>query len=280
MTRSLTLCFKMTRPHLIVLATLSTWVVTRLSGGPNTAPTLQIVAPVVMALSVLGASLYHFGAANAMYAKKNEALAVRNPWGRLALIIFGLVGILVAVVVTFHYLNRLCQAIVVVDATIVVFYARVLSRHWRTKNLPMAFVDISPLLLGWFCVGYRPYPGVPYGASAAFFAYLAREIVKDVQDIEVDRGFRATLPLYLGVALTRVIAGGMLLLTLVSLGLLWTKLPGHSWYVLLVYLGSVWSFLSVVQSLFFRPAGQEAREIKEIMLGSGWLLLTFFLHIL
>jgi len=46
----------------------------------------------------------------------------------------------------------------------------------------------------------------------AFLANLARELIKDIQDMEGDRGERTTLPMLIGVERTRLLAGSVILL--------------------------------------------------------------------
>ena len=196
--RSLTIVgLQVVRPKLILIAALSTYVVAMLSNGSHWITSAKIASPIAIALSVLGASLFHFGAANKMYTRKMEVLHA-SYFVRVALVILGLVSMFGAVRITFTYLNPACQLIVLLDAVIVIAYAGILSRHWLTKNLLIAFVCVSPVLLGWFA-GHRLHPSVPYGIFTIFFVHLAREIVKDIQDRVANNGLRLTLPLDLGV---------------------------------------------------------------------------------
>ena len=142
----------------------------------------------------------------------------------------------------------------------------------------IAFVCASPILLGWFA-GHRLNPSVPYGITVTFFAYLTREIVKDIQDREANHGYRHTLPLWLGATTARKIAAGVMTVSLVSLAIFGLKLWSDTWYALLPYI-IVWRYLlAAAYSLAFSPVGSEVRESKQILLGSCWLMLTFFLLI-
>ncbi|MFA6501115.1 MAG: UbiA family prenyltransferase [Patescibacteria group bacterium] len=269
---------KMTRFHLAVMAAIAAWVAAMLSNGPHWITVPKVAAPAIMFFAVIGASTFHFVAANPMYKRKNEHWAIDGWWHRASLIIFGLAGMLLAVGIASRYLNRYCQIVVAVDAVIIVCYAAWLSRYWLTKNLLIAVVCVSPIILGWLA-GHRTHPSMPYAILVAFFAYLAREIVKDVEDRYINHGRRITLPLWLGVEPARHIAGTVMLVADALLVVSGPRLQEHTWYVLLTYLVVLHVFLSVTHSLLFRPVGREHDEIKAILLGSGWLMLTFFLQI-
>ena len=272
--RSFNFALQVARPKLMLLSGLSTWVVAMLSNGPYWFTTPKLASPLTIVLTVFGASLYHFGAANTMYTRKSETLSISR-LTRWSLIVLGSIGMGAAVSLAFSYLSTACQLIVIFDVAILMAYAGVLSRHWLSKNLLMAIVCISPILLGWFA-GYRLNPNVPYGIAVTFFAYLAREIVKDIQDRRANCGYRHTLPLWLGVDPARRIAAGVLAVALVILVIFGIKLWQESWYVYIPYL-LVWKHLAkVAYCLICYPGGNEVAESEQIFLGSCWLMLTFF----
>jgi len=279
MTRSLAICLKMTRFRLAVMAAIAAWVAAMLSNGPHWLTVPKVAAPVIMFFGIIGASIFHFVVANPMYKRKNEHWAIDGWWRKTSLAIFGLAGMLLAIGIATMYLNRYCQAVVAVDAVIIVCYAGLLSRYWLTKNLLIAVACVSPIILGWL-TGHRTHPSMPYAILVAFFAYLAREIVKDVEDRHINHGRRITLPLWLGVEPARHIAGTVMLVADALLVVSGPRLQEHAWYVLLAFLAALAVFLSVTHSLLFRPVGREKEEEDNILLGSGWLLLTFFLQIL
>jgi hypothetical protein len=252
---------------------MATWVIAMLSNGPYWFTTAKVVSPAVMGLSVLSASLYHFGAANSMYARKNEVLSV-EPFVRRALIGLGVLGLALAVYLAVNYLNAACQIVVALDALIIVAYAGLLSRHWLTKNILMAFVCASPVLLGWLA-GHRLHPAVPYGIGVTFLTYLTREVVKDIQDRVVNHGHRLTLPLWLGVMPARRIASGLMFATTVVSVVFGTKLISYNWYTMIPYVLSLGLFLMTSYSLAFSQPGKEKKESAYILLGSFLMLVTF-----
>ena len=277
--RSFNSCMRIARPQHMLLAALTTWVMAMLSNGPHWFTPVKVAAPIVMALCVFGASLFHFGMANPMYSRKSESLAVRNPLILMALVTIGFDGMLTAIAIAFAYLNDACKALVVIDAIIIILYPELLSRHWRTKNGVIAFVCVSPILLGWFS-GHRLSPSVPYGIGMAFFSFLAREIVKDIQDRIVNHGYRWTLPLWLGIVSARYIAGACMLASMIIVGFFGATLWQYSWHAVIPYVCASGYFLATTLSLFLSCAGRrEAKESRQILLGNAWMILTFFLII-
>jgi 4-hydroxybenzoate polyprenyltransferase len=266
------------RPQHMLLAALTTWVAAMLSNGPHWFTTAKVVAPTIMAFSVFGASLFHFGAANQMYTRKSESLAVRDPALLDGLFFGGIASILTAIAITFTYLNETCRLIVVADATIILAYPNLLSRHWFSKNSLIAFVCVSPILIGWLA-GSHQHSSIPYGIGMAFFSFLAREIVKDVQDRKANHGYRWTLPLWLGVIPARRIAGACMLPSLVVAGGFGATLPRYHWYVAVPYCLAVAYSLIATHALFFVSNGREKKESEWILMGNACMVATFFLLI-
>ncbi|MEK7584344.1 MAG: UbiA family prenyltransferase [Patescibacteria group bacterium] len=196
--------YKVTRPVQIIAAASSTWVAALLSNGPDPFSSNKVAAAAAMGLGVLAASIFHYGAANRMYARKVwDLVEVENPAGFVAI---GIVIFTASCAIAVIYLPWECSAIAIADAIIVVLYARILSKRWVTKNTVIAFVCTTPILMGWWA-GHRLHPIVPYAIVIAFSAYLAREIVKDIQDIRANEGIRVTLPIQLGIIGAMRIAG-------------------------------------------------------------------------
>lgn len=275
--RSFNFCLTVTRPKLIVLSALSTWVIAMLSNGPHLFTTTKIMAPIAISLSVLGASVYHFGVANPMHTRKEESLEI-SLWARIVMGLIGFIIMLWALDIASKYLNTSCLIVVAFDAIVLTFYPNYLSRYWVSKNFLMALVCVSPILLGWFA-GDRMNSAVPYGISVTFFIYLCREIVKDIQDRNVNNGYRHTLPLTLGVERARRIASGAMMAGLFVLTIFGFYLIKNSWYAFIPYY-MIWRYLAkVAYALARHRCGNEKAEIKQIFVGSCWLMLTFFLLI-
>lgn len=260
------------RPHHVLMGAISTWIVAVLCGGNLVG---VFYAPQVMGLAILGTSLFYFGDSNDMYARKNKTLLIGS-WFRGLLIVSGVLLILSSVYISFGYLNFACQLTVILDGLIIMFYHRKLARRWLTKNLSIAWVCISPILLGMF-VGNSFYSSVLIGAVAVFLAYLAKEIVNDVKDLEVDKSHRRTLVLCLDVSWARHIA--CMVMTLSVACVLWFMLSINldQWYVFVSVLVTLIYFFRVIYSLGFKQTGQETTESTQIILGTSGLMISFFL---
>lgn len=214
--------FKVTRPVQFIAAALTTWGVALLSNGSDHFTTPKIAAAISTGMGVLGASVFHYGAANKMYARKFwDLVDVKRP--RL-LVAVGTLLMAASAGVTWRLLPNECFWLVVFDAIAILLYSRILSKHWITKNVAIALVCTTPVLLGWFS-GHHAHPALPYIGAVAFCAYFAREIVKDVHDVRANRGIRVTLPISIGVKGALRIAGVLMAGATISAFLLARTFP-------------------------------------------------------
>lgn len=103
-------------------------------------------------------------------------------------------------------------------------------------NIAISLMVAAVILYGAVAVESTITPLVIFAASAAFFVNLARELVKDCEDINADLG-RETLPMSFGLVNTRLLAYGMCMI-----GMILAALP--------FYLG----ILPLARLLFMAPA--------------------------
>ena len=192
---SFTFWRKVLRPEQALLGALATWVVAILSDGNDWISLPKLAAACTIFLNIVGASVFHYGAARRMYARKEwDRIDVHHP---RMLIVGGSSLLLASSAVAFATLPVTCFWITVGNAVAISCYARWLAKHWVTKNVIIAMVCTTPVIIGWLS-GHRLHPALPYLALATFFAYWTREIVKDYLDIKANEGIRVTLPLWLG----------------------------------------------------------------------------------
>lgn len=216
---------KITRPEQCVIAAIATWVVALLSNGPSWFAPAKFAAAAAIFFSVLGASLWHYGARSDMYAKKHyDLVLVKNPilMRNLGAASFGF-----SILITTLFLPWICIAIATLNMFIIFLYAKRLDQFWPWKNLVIAFVCTTPLLVGWMS-GHRLHPVVFPMIVAAFFIYLTREILKDIQDREANHGLRYTMALDIGVPSSLRVAGIQLFIAFMTMLFAYQFVPNAS----------------------------------------------------
>ncbi len=262
---------KVLRLHHAFAAALGTYVVALLSNGNSWVTTVKIAAPISMGLGVIGASLFHYGAAHRMYGRKvYDRVEVKQP---LRLIVLGLAAMATSILVALLCLPGSGVAIMSANALVVILYARVLARHWVTKNMLIAAVCSTPAIMGWV-VGHRLFAGLPMCISSVFFAQWAREIRKDIADIRANHGERITLPMVVGITGARKIAGVMAAASLGFLLALAATFAREPLYAQAPYgLALAVSGVVAAHLLIDRDSGQEQHLITA---GNWCLLLALF----
>ncbi len=105
------------------------------------------------------------------------------------------------------FTNELCIAIAVFNSVLLIGYAARLKRTPLFGNIAVSYLAASMFLFGGALGGV---PGlfhvIPF-AVMTFFAMLARELVKDAEDVEGDRASGAvTLPIRYGIPVTMYLA--------------------------------------------------------------------------
>jgi 4-hydroxybenzoate polyprenyltransferase len=237
---------KITRPTQCLLGGLAAWTVALLSDGPTWFTPEKIAAGVVIMLSVLAASVWHYGARADVYARKHwDPVFVKKP---RILMCAGAGIFLASIVIAGIFLPMACVMIAILNAVIIMLYAKILDQHWPFKNLSIAVVCVTPLILGWFS-GHRFNPIVPSLILATFFVYLAREIFKDVVDREANQGYRFTMVMDLGTVAT-VRIGGIALTTAIFFILHSLRFAPTSLLVWILSIsGTIWLSWFAVKSL-------------------------------
>ena len=127
---------------------------------------------------------------------------VTLPAARALAVTLFLAGILVCLKT-----NALCIAIAVFNALLLIVYAARLKRTPLIGNIAVSYLAASMFLFGGALDGVPGISQVMPFAAMTFFAMLARELVKDAEDVEGDRASgAATLPILRGIPITVHIA--------------------------------------------------------------------------
>jgi geranylgeranylglycerol-phosphate geranylgeranyltransferase len=105
------------------------------------------------------------------------------------------------------FTNELCITIAVFNSLLLVAYAGWLKRTLLLGNLAVAYLSGSMFLFGGALTGLPGFFHVLPFAIMTFFAMLARELVKDAEDVEGDQASgAATLPFRYGIRATVFLA--------------------------------------------------------------------------
>ena len=127
---------------------------------------------------------------------------VRLPAARAYAVTLFLAGILVCL-----FTNDLCIAIAVINSLLLIGYAARLKRTPLFGNITVSYLAASMFLFGGALGGLSGLLHVMPFAVMTFFAMLARELVKDAEDVEGDRASGAvTIPIRYGIKATMLLA--------------------------------------------------------------------------
>lgn len=133
-----------------------------------------------------------------------------SPRGALAVAV---VAAAVAVAVTAVYLPTLALAVGILNLVVLVAYTPLLKGRYGLGNLAVAYLGGSAFLFGGLAVRSLAAVGVLAGLAAS--ATLARELLKDVEDVAGDRGKGLhTLALTVGTGPATLLGDALLVLTI------------------------------------------------------------------
>ena len=134
-----------------------------------------------------------------------------------------------ATVVVSAFVNLWSFLIVVTSIFFMVAYEMLLKAEGLAGNLAISWLTGALFLFGGAAVGRMDVAWIL--AALAFLATLGREVVKDVQDVEGDRGSRTTLPMRIGVRRAGIVASAAFMgaVALSPVPYLWELLS--EWYV-------------------------------------------------
>lgn len=141
------------------------------------------------------------------------------------------------------FTNFWCLGIALVNTTLLVIYAAKFKGIPLLGNLSVAYLSGSIFLFGGFLVGPESFLVMLPLFAITFFGTLARELLKDAEDIEGDRiGGARTLPMRIGVRGTAVLA-----VIFVLCAVLFSFVPFLTWGIIyLVLIGVVDAFIILV----------------------------------
>lgn len=172
---------------------------------------LSILSMVCMAAAMFTYNDYED---RAIDARKGNAFAFEHP--RIALWVS--VGLYTASLGLAITQGLKVASIFTVYAIGTLAYSRWIVKRMGWKNVVAAFLSAALLPMGGAIAQTVTTRALVMG-GIVFFAILAMEIIKDIEDVPVDQGYRTTLPHVLPMQTTRVIVA-TLITTAILLGLL------------------------------------------------------------
>jgi len=273
--RSLSFWLTVTRFKLALTAAVTTYVSAVLSDGNAWIDQEKVAASLCIMLGVVGVSLYHFGASHDMYARKeHDYFEVSCP---RSLCFLGALAMAVGVVTAWWLLPRAGLWVALFDVISGLLYTHFLSRHWITKNILIAAVCTTPIILG-VVIGDHVFPPIPWVVISVFCAYFAREILKDIDDRKANHGYRVTLPIVLGVRGAQAIAMGFCVLSVGFLlcGLAVEPTIWSTFVPIVPLVAAVVTSLLVIAALATMDKDRWKREEGLIALSHQFIVAGFF----
>ncbi|HSA38312.1 MAG TPA: geranylgeranylglycerol-phosphate geranylgeranyltransferase [Methanoregula sp.] len=135
------------------------------------------------------------------------------------------VTLFLAAILICIFTNELCIAIAIFNSVLLVGYAVWLKRMPLFGNIAVSYLAASMFLFGGAFDGLPGLLNIIPFAVITFFAMLARELVKDAEDVDGDRASGAvTIPIRYGIKATTLLA-----LSSALLGIIASMIPGQRW---------------------------------------------------
>jgi geranylgeranylglycerol-phosphate geranylgeranyltransferase len=198
------------------------------------------------------------------------------PSGRISLkiaLIYSISLFVMGIVLAF-LINMLLGMIALLSSILMVYYARDLKTKCLIGNLSISFLTGLCFVFGGIAVGQ-----IMVSIYLGFFAFLmtmAREIVKDMEDVEGDKLEGAnTLPILYGMRISSVLAAVFMILASVGSPLLYFVGIFSVFYLPVLFLAIViflYCATSILKDQSIENAGKVSKRIK---LGMGITFVAF-----
>jgi geranylgeranylglycerol-phosphate geranylgeranyltransferase len=167
-----------------------------------------------------------------------------------------------------------CLAIVVFNSILLVAYAARLKSIPLVGNLSVAYLSGSVFLIGGVLGTLEPFATILPLFAITFFGTLAREILKDAEDIEGDvAGGAKTLPMIFGVQKSGYIAIILLFFAIAA-----SILPYSRWgvvYLVLIAIIDIFILYAAVKSIRCRTSTELIAAMSTIQIKYGMFAALF-----
>jgi geranylgeranylglycerol-phosphate geranylgeranyltransferase len=167
---------------------------------------------------------------------------------RIAALRFAILLFVSGIVVSL-FTNAICIAFAVFNSLLLALYAARLKSMPLIGNIAVSYLSGSMFLFGGAFAGIDDLFRIVPVATMTFLAMMARELLKDAEDVEGDRaGGASTLPIRIGVKRTATVAFIFVLLSALasSVPFLWWGIPylGLIGLVDIILLAAAWRALA------------------------------------
>lgn len=261
------------RPGNAIMAVIAIFLMAVISGQF----TFEVLMAAVVVFIVTGAG----NSINDYFDHKIDAINKPErpiPSGRISLktaLIYSLSLFLVGIILAFS-INFLLGMIAFLSSILMVFYARDLKTKCLIGNLSISFLTGLCFVFGGIAVGQ-----IMVSIYLGFYAFLmtmAREIVKDMEDMEGDREEGATtLPLVYGTRTSSIIAAFFMIIASITSPVLYLVGIFNLFYLIILIVAIV-VFISSAISILKDQSLMNTRKIsKKIKMGMGIVFLAFAL---
>ncbi|ADN35697.1 Geranylgeranylglycerol-phosphategeranylgeranyltr ansferase [Methanolacinia petrolearia DSM 11571] len=184
----------------------------------------------------------------------------------------------IAGIVASLFTNLLCIAIAILNSALLALYASSLKGVPLAGNIAVSYLTASIFLFGGATFGPFGLMQNFYVALIVFLAILARELLKDAEDIEGDsKGGARTLPMTIGVKKT-----GILCFVLSLIAVIISLLPVFRWwspaYLLLIVIADLVIMAGATNGLYAdTPADLRRTKATSILKYGMFLSLVIFI---
>ncbi len=261
------------RPGNAIMAVIAIFLMAVISGQF----TFEVLMAAVVVFIVTGAG----NSINDYFDHKIDAINKPErpiPSGRISLktaLIYSLSLFLVGIILAFS-INFLLGMIAVLSSILMVFYARDLKTKCLIGNLSISFLTGLCFVFGGIAVGQ-----IMVSIYLGFYAFLmtmAREIVKDMEDMEGDREEGATtLPLVYGTRTSSIIAAFFMIIASITSPVLYLVGIFNLFYLIILIVAIVVFISSAISILKDQSLENTGKISKKIKMGMGIVFLAFAL---
>jgi geranylgeranylglycerol-phosphate geranylgeranyltransferase len=261
------------RPGNAFMAVIAIFIMAIISGKF----TLEVLAAAVVVFLVTGAG----NAINDYFDHKIDAINKPErpiPSGRISLNNAGIYSAFLFVVGTAiaFYINWLLGMIALLSSLLMVYYAYDLKTKCIIGNLVISFLTGLCFVFGGIAVGE-----IIISIYLGFYAFLltmAREIVKDMEDMEGDKEMGATtLPIVHGKRISSILAAFFMIFASLTSPILYILNIFNIFYLIILMLAIVLFLTGAISVLRDQSLENTRRISKRIKVGMGVVFIAFAL---